>query len=193
MIGADVGVGGGHRRKPDGSCQRRSSRWTPRSAKAGAPRARHARPRATPSRRSTPKLSSMPSLPSVSDSSLRNVAGGRHARSRANTSILRNSNVVFGLWPATTFSVDLSGERITAKTAASPAGTVDVHVSNLHSTSETAAAYQWRAGGSCVAPSHGKPQQAEVQAQRHRRQPRGARSRQQHMVRFQGRLSRRTS
>jgi len=49
-------------------------------------------------------------------------------------------NVVFGSRPATTFSVDLSGERITAKAPASTAGTVDVHVSNLHSTSETVAA-----------------------------------------------------
>ena len=50
-------------------------------------------------------------------------------------------NVVFGSRPATTFSADdLSGEHITAKAPASPAGTVDVHVSNLHSTSETVAA-----------------------------------------------------
>jgi hypothetical protein len=49
-------------------------------------------------------------------------------------------NVVFGSRPATTFSVDLSGEHITAKTPASSAGAVDVYVSNLRSTSETVAA-----------------------------------------------------
>jgi hypothetical protein len=45
-------------------------------------------------------------------------------------------NVVFGTEPATSWSVDLSGEHITAKAPASPASTVEVHVSNLHSTSE---------------------------------------------------------
>jgi IPT/TIG domain len=45
-------------------------------------------------------------------------------------------NVIFGSQPATSFSVDLSGEHITAKAPASPASTVEVHVSNLHSTSE---------------------------------------------------------
>jgi hypothetical protein len=49
-------------------------------------------------------------------------------------------NVVFGSRPATTFSVDLSGEHITATTPASSVGTVDVQVSNLRSTSETVAA-----------------------------------------------------
>lgn len=49
-------------------------------------------------------------------------------------------NVVFGSRPATSFSVDLSGERITATAPASAAGPVDVHVSNFHSTSESVAA-----------------------------------------------------
>jgi hypothetical protein len=58
-------------------------------------------------------------------------------------------NVVFGSRPATTFSVDLAGEHITATAPASNAGAVDVHVSNLHSTSETVAADRY----TFVAPS----------------------------------------
>ncbi len=49
-------------------------------------------------------------------------------------------NVIFGSHPATNFSVDLSGERITATAPASAAGTVDVRVANRHSTSEPLAA-----------------------------------------------------
>ena len=49
-------------------------------------------------------------------------------------------NVVFGSRPATSFSVDLSGEQITARTPASTPGTADVQVSNLRSTSEAVAA-----------------------------------------------------
>ncbi len=49
-------------------------------------------------------------------------------------------NVVFGSHPATTFSVDLPGEHITATTPPSSAGPVDVEVSNQHSTSQTLAA-----------------------------------------------------
>jgi len=48
-------------------------------------------------------------------------------------------NVIFGTRPATSWSVDPSGEHITAKTPASPPSTVEVHVSNLHSTSEPVA------------------------------------------------------
>jgi len=47
-------------------------------------------------------------------------------------------NVIFGTRPATSWSVDLAGEHIIAETPASPASTVEVHVSNLHSTSEQA-------------------------------------------------------
>jgi hypothetical protein len=66
-------------------------------------------------------------------------------------------NVIFGSRPATTFSVDLSGEHITATTPASSAGAVDVHVSNLHSTSESVAAdrYTFVAPPAGSAPSTG--------------------------------------
>ncbi len=63
-------------------------------------------------------------------------------------------NVIFGTRPATSWSVDPSGEHITAETPASPASTVEVHVSNLHSTSEPAAGdhYVFVAPGTTSAP-----------------------------------------
>jgi IPT/TIG domain len=50
------------------------------------------------------------------------------------------TNVVFGSHPATNFSVDLAGDRITATAPPSSASTVDVYVSNLHSSSKLLAA-----------------------------------------------------
>ena len=68
-------------------------------------------------------------------------------------------NVVFGSRPATTFSVDLSGEHITAQAPASAAGTVDIHVSNLHSTSETVAADRYTFVASAPPPAGPAPAQ----------------------------------
>jgi hypothetical protein len=64
-------------------------------------------------------------------------------------------NVIFGTQLATNFSVDPSGEHITAKTPASPASTVEVHVSNLHSTSEPVAGdrYTFVAPAAVTAPT----------------------------------------
>jgi IPT/TIG domain len=49
-------------------------------------------------------------------------------------------NVLFGSTPAVHFSVDLAGEHIIATAPASSAGTVDVHASTLHTTSDPVAA-----------------------------------------------------
>jgi IPT/TIG domain len=70
-------------------------------------------------------------------------------------------NVIFGTRPATSWSVDLSGEHITAKTPASPASTVEVHVSNLHSTSEPVAGdrYTFLAPGTTTGPTTSTPGQ----------------------------------
>jgi hypothetical protein len=64
-------------------------------------------------------------------------------------------NVIFGTRPAASWSVDLSGEQITAKSPASPASTVEVHVSNLHSTSEPVAGdrYTFVAPAAATAPT----------------------------------------
>ena len=70
-------------------------------------------------------------------------------------------NVIFGTRPATSWSVDLSGEHITAETPASPASTVEVHVSNLHSTSEPVAGdrYAFLAPATTIAPTSTTPGQ----------------------------------
>jgi hypothetical protein len=70
-------------------------------------------------------------------------------------------NVIFGTRPATSWSVDLFGEHITAETPASPASTVEVHVSNLHSTSEPVAGdqYAFLAPATTIAPTSTTPGQ----------------------------------
>jgi hypothetical protein len=70
-------------------------------------------------------------------------------------------NVIFGSQPATSFSVDPSGEHITAKAPASPASTVEVHVSNLHSTSEPVAGdrYTFLGPGPTATPTSNSPGQ----------------------------------
>ena len=71
-------------------------------------------------------------------------------------------NVIFGTQPATSWSVDLSGEHITAQAPASPASTVEVHVSSLHSTSEAVPGdrYAFVAPGTTGTPAPATPGQA---------------------------------
>jgi hypothetical protein len=64
-------------------------------------------------------------------------------------------NVLFGRTAATHFTVDLEGEHITATAPASSAGTVDVLVSALHSTSEPVAADRYTFVASAGPPSGG--------------------------------------
>jgi hypothetical protein len=70
-------------------------------------------------------------------------------------------NVIFGTRPATSWSVDPAGEHITAVAPASPASTVEVEVSNLHSTSEPVAGdrYAFVAPGTTTAPNTTAPGQ----------------------------------
>lgn len=140
-IGVDAGEGGevGFEREglPAGDVSRT---WYPALGEGGAAREGELNPFANPGSRLmlSAEVELTPIVTSVSPAS-GSTAGGTSV-AIAGKYLDSAVNVVFGSHPAATFSVDVSGERITATTPPSAAGTVDVHVSNHHSTSETVAA-----------------------------------------------------
>lgn len=136
LIGADVGLGsllGGNTTAPAGD---EILEWQPLLGEGGSGRA--GEPFTGKLLMLNAEVELTPVVTSVSPAS-GSTAGGDTV-TIAGKYLDSALNVVFGSRPATTFSVDLTGESITATAPASTAGTVDVHVSNLHSTSETVAA-----------------------------------------------------